>query len=387
MEESFIWDVIVLGAGPAGCAAAITARRAGSTVLVVDRATFPRAKVCGDAVSNRGGKLIDGLVGEAGALRSVPHAVVKRSVACLPNGAKIVRDFGSSPGWIVPRFHLDHLLFQALESAGVTVREGVKVSRIEAETHDGTHGIETDVGTLRARAIVAADGPGSVGLRRVGIARQRGRSLAVAITAYVEGVTFNGSEGDSEHYFERGLDCGYGWVFPDVEGGANVGVYQRLDHFERGGTKLAELLRRFMAAHPERFEGAHMRGAPRTWQLPITDANNRGGRDGVFLAGDAAHAVDPLSGEGIWQALHTGESAGRAAANVTRGVWTLARAHRRHAGLIDVDLVRPSRRRLRIQEGVAWLVRHRLDRLRSVQTALRWGFTRPWLEVSKALHG
>ncbi|MGB1698653.1 MAG: NAD(P)/FAD-dependent oxidoreductase, partial [Nannocystaceae bacterium] len=108
---------------------------------------------------------------------------------------------------------------------------------------------------------------------------------------------------------------------------------------------------------------------------------------GVFVAGDAAHAIDPLSGEGIWQALHTGRSAGMQAGAVIQGRRPLARAHAEHARLLHRDIVRPARRRLQIQEGIGWLVRRRMYEHSAVRTLLRWGFTRPWLEVSKALHG
>jgi len=385
VSEPEQWDVLVLGAGPAGCAAAIEAARAGARVLVVDRASFPRPKVCGDAVSNRGGALVDGLVGINDALASIPHARVARSVAGFPNGAKIVRDFDDAPGWVVPRFHLDALLRDALEGEGITVREKTLVRGVVAVA-DGFLA-STDDTTIRSRVLIGADGPGSLVWPLLGLSSAKGRSLGVAITAYVDGVSWGGNLGDSEHYFEHGLDCGYGWVFPDVDGSANVGVYQRADRFQEAGKKLPEMLRVFMAAHPERFAAASVRDRPRTWQLPITDETNRGGRDGIFVAGDAAHAIDPLSGEGIWQALHTGRSAGTQAGAVVASRRSLAEAHGLHARLVQRDIVRPSRRRLQIQEGIGWLVRRRMYEHRVVRTLLRWGFTRPWLEVSKALHG
>ena len=385
VSEPEQWDVLVLGAGPAGCAAAIEAARAGARVLVVDRASFPRPKVCGDAVSNRGGALVDGLVGADDALCRVPHARVARSVAGFPNGAKIVRDFKDAPGWIVPRLQLDALLRDALEGEGVVVRERTLVRGV-CSVADGFVA-STDDATIQSRLLIGADGPGSLVWPLLGVSRSKGRSLGVAITAYVDGVTWGGALGDSEHYFEHGLDCGYGWVFPDVDGSANVGVYQRADRLQQGDQNLPQLLEVFMQAHPERFSAARIRERPRTWQLPITDDTNRSGRDGVFVAGDAAHAIDPLSGEGIWQALHTGRSAGMHAGAVIDGRRSLSRAHALHARLLQRDIIRPARRRLQIQEAIGWLVRRRMYEHRAIRTLLRWGFTRPWLEVSKALHG
>ena len=80
------------------------------------------------------------------------------------------------------------------------------------------------------------------------------------------------------------------------------------------------------------------------------------------------------------------EASNKAAA-VIAGRRSLSEAHADHARLLERDIVRPARRRLQIQEAIGWLVRRRLYEHRAVRTILRWGFTRPWLEVSKALHG
>ena len=150
------YDLIVVGAGPAGAAAGVTAARGGARVLVVDRATFPRPKTCGDAISNRGAEVVDRIVGREGALSSVPHAVVHGAVAVFPDGARVRRGFGGHDGYIVPRNDLDALLRNQLEGAGAEVREGAKVERL---LHNGTDvvGALVDGERIFANAVIAAD--------------------------------------------------------------------------------------------------------------------------------------------------------------------------------------------------------------------------------------
>ena len=94
-------QVLIVGAGPAGCSAGIVLARAGVDVTVIDRARFPRDKTCGDAVSNLAMGLIDQL-GAGEDVRQAPHALVERGVAAFPDGTRIERRY-DRPGYIVPR--------------------------------------------------------------------------------------------------------------------------------------------------------------------------------------------------------------------------------------------------------------------------------------------
>src|SRR5262245_52613014 len=105
-------DVLIVGAGPTGCAAGIVLARAGIDVCVVDRARFPRDKVCGDAISNDGIQLLEQL-GARDAVEQGPHAVVDKAVAVFPDGTRIERDY-ERPGYIVARYHLDDCLRRTL---------------------------------------------------------------------------------------------------------------------------------------------------------------------------------------------------------------------------------------------------------------------------------
>lgn len=371
-------DVLIIGAGPAGAAAGIAARRAGASVLVVDRARFPRDKTCGDAVSNHGVELCR----ELGALDEIlagPHAIVKRAAAVLPGGERIERDY-AEPGLIAPRRHLDLALRNALLASGAELREGVAASGIVATPRDAH--VVTATGRLYCRVLIAADGPGSLAWRLVP-RPPKARSLAVARTLYLEGVTLGEAQTTSEHYFERFLPFGYGWCFPAVDGVCNVGVYQRADAYRRGGRHLGELLDQFLQAHPERFARARALGRPRTWPLPVASFAPPQAAPGLLCAGDAARLVDPFTGEGIWHALASGMLAGTHAARAAaRGglsagnaaVYTAALARR-------VSLPAASRRALQL--AMHWVLRSGLDESRALQGLLRWGYRGGVLEVAK----
>lgn len=369
-----------MGAGPAGCAAGIEAAAAGLRVGVVDRATFPRAKTCGDAVSNRASALVDTLVGRPDALRSIPHAVVNAGAAVFPDGGRVVRPLESA--FIVPRLHLDDLLRQALERAGATVRQGVAVRRLRMHG-DRVVGAEADGLQIEADAVIAADGPGSIAWTALGQPYRRGVHLGVAITAYHEGVDMGAHRHTSEHYFEPDLDAGYGWVFPAVDGVANIGVYQRADRFKAHDDDLPTLLARFIERHPERLGHSRSVAKPRRWALPLMSRPWPPAGPGLLTCGDAAFCIDPLSGEGIFQALHSGALAGRTVASalarhgVDRGV--ALRYRMRCAATLGVTAVA----RLAIQEGMSQVVRRRWYQRSAVRALLHRGYGSQAFEVSK----
>ncbi|HVU01933.1 MAG TPA: geranylgeranyl reductase family protein [Polyangiaceae bacterium] len=375
-------QVLVVGAGPAGSAAAIAAARGGADVVVLDRARFPRDKICGDAISNTALGLVDGLVGKGAAL-GVPGAAVNGAVAVFPDGSVVRRSYGDRPGRIIERDDFDYLLRQAAERAGARVVEGTAVRRLLFRGGQvvGAHGPAVD---MKADVVIVADGTASLAWDALGLEPPEPTELGVAMTAYYRGLARPG--GESEHYFEKDLPAGYGWIFPEVDGRSNIGVYLRVDRYRAGGVRLRELFRRFVERHRLRFQGAEEASPPRSWSLPLATFRPVPAIPGLLVAGDAARLVDPLTGEGIWHALASGELAGRLAAGAlsSGGIASLPADYRR---AVRREIAWPTALRRSLEAMTTFVVDHDLYRSRAVLRALEWGYNRKSLEIAKTTAG
>lgn len=365
-------EVLVVGAGPGGAAAGIALARRGVDVLVLDRAAFPRDKTCGDALSSEALRVLRQL-GALPAIEARPHVSVRRRAAILPDGTRIDR-LSADPGMIITRMDFDDALRRTAQSAGARVVEGVKVSSLERCTDGTIRALGPDL-DCRARVVIGADGHGSVAHGLVGHPKASGRYLAVSATAYMRDVAPPVQDADepvAEHYFTEALSSGYAWIFPAVDGISNVGVYQRADAYERCGVPLSQLLHDFIAERADRLVNASSVASTRQWPLPLSGRAIRPlAGDGVLLVGDAAGFIDPLSGEGIWQALYSGRLAGEIAAAAIEGEG-LGRALQLRYQLVcsgRISIIGESR--ALIQAGMDLVVRHRLYRNAAVRGLLR----------------
>ena len=375
-------DVLVIGAGPAGAAAAAVLARAGVAVTMIDRARFPRDKTCGDAISGAALALLD-RIGAGDAVRNGPHAPVRHGAALFPDGAHVQRSY-ADPGMIVPRLQLDDCIRAAAQRAGAELHEGTRIERL---LHDGPAvvGAEGPDMQWRARLVIAADGYGSVALPALGVSTPRGRHLGVSSTLYARGTRHPLGTDVAEHFFEHDLPYGYAWLFPPVEGVANLGVYLTAEGYAQAGHSLHELLQRFIARHPERFAGMTPVGKVRTWSLPLAPAPMAVSAPGLLLAGDAGHFVDPFTGEGIWHALFTGMAAADVALAALRSPDGLSGELRaRFAQECETAIARPSRTKRHIQRAMRWLVGAHAYRLPPVRAAFRWAYESRSFGMTKA---
>lgn len=309
------YDLIVIGAGPAGCAAAITAARLGRSVLVIDKATFPREKICGDGLTSLA-------LHELERLRFDPSPVVSWTptntvVVAGPRGHAETFVLPEGPGVfsvIARRSELDAALVDHARAEGAELRLGDGLAGITERT-DRVE-VRTESGFLAAAPwVIAADGMWSPTRKMLGFDPPKYRGEWHAFRQYFRSVSVQAS---TTMYvsFEADILPGYFWSFPVGDGTANVGFGIERPEFGRGkvarvqdmGPIWADLLQR---PHIAEFLGpdAVAEGPHRAWPIPARIDQATWTTDRVLFVGDAVCAADPLTGEGIGQALFTGRVA------------------------------------------------------------------------------
>ena len=311
-------DVAVVGAGPAGTAAAITLARLGRTVLLIDKATFPRDKCCGDGLTTAALRLLEDLGLDPA---SVPSwEPVSEAVVAVPSGRKVLLPLPTGSSQFAAsarRADLDDALVALAAAAGAEMVEGRAVVGASGTDDGAAVGLDLDDGRrVRTHYVIAADGMWSPVRKALGLGQagylgdwQAGRQYFAAVGPRARQLWV---------WFEPDMLPGYAWSFPLPGGMANVGY----GVVRRPGQSLGELKgqRIDLMARPHIAQVLGPDAVPvgtwKAWPIPArigdTILSGLGGR--VLFAGDAARACDPMTGEGIAQAMETAELAARAIA-------------------------------------------------------------------------
>ena len=321
MEGSFETDVLVVGAGPGGSAAAYHLARHGIDVTVVEKAAFPREKVCGDGLTPRSVKAIQDMgvdttdPGFEKVIGLRTHA--RRTTIQLP-----WPDLTSFPpyGLVMPREGFDHLLAQRAVKAGARLMERTEAvaprfvdGYVAGATVRPAGERDAEPTEIRARFVLAADGAASRFATPAGVTRDPKKPLGIAARRYFR-IDYHPGP-----WIESWLDLrdgdlllpGYGWLFPVAGGRINLGagLLNTFSNFkdvsaQRLFDAFAQMLPPEWGIGEETAEGRVLSGP-----LPMGLNRTPQAVPGLLLVGDAAGAVNPFNGEGIAYAIETGEIA------------------------------------------------------------------------------
>ena len=328
IASSTVYDVVIVGAGPSGSACAYWLAKAGWSVCLVEKKTFPREKTCGDGLTPRSVYQLQAMGLEREVAR---HAHRYNGLRAFGFGATLAMNRPEHPkfpnyGYTITRFNLDGLVAEHAQTQGATLLNGVEVvDLLEARDASGARlkgakGVvvkEKDTGTvadLRGRYVVVADGQNSRLGRELGVTRNKAWPMGMALRGYYT------SARHDEPWIDSHLDIrdpkgkvvpGYGWIFPLGDGRVNVGVGLLSTGGAWKGVNTTKLQEYFVAQTAEAWglNDETCCGPATGGRLPMGLALGPHVGENTLTIGDAAGAVNPFNGEGIAYGYETGRLA------------------------------------------------------------------------------
>ncbi len=322
-------EVCIVGAGPGGCAAALKLSQLGIPCTLVDKAVFPRDKICGDALTNKV-KLVMGRI-DPGIMERFEAATEAFSTVwgarfVSPNGQQIDLPFQPNydiaqvpkQAYTIKRFDFDlWLTGEVKRRNNIFFNEGISIEKYE-RTSDGYLIANTDGSfQLHCKLLIVANGAHSSFSRHHAGLQKDEKHHAAGVRAYFQNVSGLHPDGFIEFYFLKQLTPGYLWIFGLPNGQVNVGLFMRSDLVSKRRLNLNKLMQEIITADPklrERFQDAEQLGKTMGYALPLGSKPRPLSGDHYLLVGDAAHLIDPFSGEGIGNAMYSGSIAAEQAA-------------------------------------------------------------------------
>ncbi|MDN5211187.1 geranylgeranyl reductase family protein [Fulvivirgaceae bacterium BMA12] len=320
-------DVVIVGAGPGGLAAALFLGKKGINTLLVDQATFPRDKVCGDGISGWTVDILKKLSPDIiPKLALQPHSLDSwgvrfvapnlRSVD-IPYRPKNQENSDHPAGFISKRVHFDNFLWEEVKQfSSVSMLEGLK---IENFIYDRNRIIVSDNSgqvKIAAKLALIADGAQSVLSKKMNSHHTpiEKRHQMAGVRAYFKGVKHNHSKNYIELHFLKEFLPGYFWIFPLPDNQVNAGIAMRSDKVSQHKINLRKSLDEVIQSHAylsKRFDGAEKISPTQGFGLPLGSRKRKLSGRNMMKIGDAAGLIDPFTGEGIGNAMASGLYAGR----------------------------------------------------------------------------
>ena len=313
-KQSF--DVIIVGAGPAGCTAALALSESTLNVALIDKSTFPRDKICGDALSPDVVAQLQKLPIDASSFTKGFDKKLEckavRFIAPNYSFSNISLVNYDLSGYISPRIDFDNYLFeQAKQCKNLTIFEGQEISSIE-ESPSRISVLMKSGDCLESPVILGSDGAQSLVKRTLHNEKPDKNHYCAGIRMYFEGVTGFTDLNAVELHFYNELLPGYFWIFPLPDNRANVGIGMLSSFVSKKNINLKKELISIIKTHPnvkDRFINAKIVDDAKGFPLPLGSKKRSISGDRYLLLGDAASLINPLSGEGIANAIRSGRVA------------------------------------------------------------------------------
>jgi len=328
MEESKLsTQVLIIGAGPAGCGTSFYLSKAGIPHIIIEKETFPRDKVCGDGISGKSAHVLR--KADPSWLQEIFRDSSRFTpsngiIFVAPNGKPLSIPFGQNlhpgelaAGFTATRLEFDNFLFSKIDTRYATVFQNTSGLRVERKGKAIAASFTREGRTYEAEAPVIIGADGDKGIVRKTFVQDNNseKTQAVGLRAYYEGVAGMDERNYIELHFLPEVLPGYFWIFPLPNGRANVGVGMPSGVVRSKKINLREQMLKAIEKSPRiahRFKNATLQGKIQGWGLPMGMEKRALSGDGFILTGDAASLIDPFTGEGIGNALYSGMLAAEA---------------------------------------------------------------------------
>jgi menaquinone-9 beta-reductase len=314
--------IAIIGAGPAGSSTAHFLGKLGIKHVLFDKATFPRSKVCGDGLAPKSALMLDRINPEI--LQHASLRPIWGGHVYAPSGARTTLylkqpDQSQANAYSITRKHLDQLLLEQRNQDYTTLLQGTEIEKIERKSQ-GFKVHYTENGqklTIEVDLLIGADGDRSIVKKTLAPHKLQPDHYVAGIRMYYRGITDLSQQGMFEFYFLKSLLPGYLWIFPMPDTDmANVGLGMLSSDVSANKANLRAMLQEAITTLPQlasRFQHAEAVSKPEGWGLPLGSYRPTISGDGFLLTGDAASLIDPLTGEGVGNALYSGWLAAEAA--------------------------------------------------------------------------
>lgn len=305
------YDVIIVGAGPAGTSCAMALANSNLRILMVDKESFPRDKICGDAVGGRSIKSLfkfaPELINEMREFESKERIFTTR---VFINNKKPFNLYWNNEAYCIKRVHFDNLLFKHALNINKQLEFQAKliINDVINDSSKLIIGNKESNTYFSANIVVAADGSQSFLAKKLIDLKPDFSNFSAAVRAYysnVDGLQSNQSE---VHIFKKNMP-GYLWIFPVGNNTANVGFGMLSKEISKRKINLKQALTNIISENPAistRFENAQMEGKIQGFGLALGSRKVQLYGDHFLLVGDAASLIDPKSGDGISHAIESG---------------------------------------------------------------------------------